>query len=60
VAKISLKVYGKHHTLDEESDMPLLYALRNNLQLSGPKCVCGLAQCGACAVFSALSTGQRV
>ena len=57
---MSLKVNGKHHTLDEESDMPLLYALRNDLQLNGPKCGSGLAQCGACTVFSTPSTGQRI
>ena len=51
MAKISLKVNGKSHTVDVEPDMPLLYALRNDLQLNGPKFGCGLAQCGACTVL---------
>jgi nicotinate dehydrogenase subunit A len=51
MAKISLRVNGKTHVVDAESDMPLLYALRNNLQLNGPKFGCGLAQCGACTVI---------
>jgi nicotinate dehydrogenase subunit A len=37
--------------IDAEADMPLLYALRNDLQLNGPKFGCGLAQCGACTVI---------
>jgi nicotinate dehydrogenase subunit A len=51
MAKISLKVNGKTQTVDAEPDMPLLYALRNDLQLNGPKFGCGLAQCGACTVI---------
>ena len=51
MAKISLTVNGKNHTIDAEPDMPLLYALRNDLQLNGPKFGCGLAQCGACTVI---------
>jgi nicotinate dehydrogenase subunit A len=35
MAKFSLRVNGKNHTIDAESDMPLLYALRNDLQLNG-------------------------
>ncbi len=50
MAKISLRVNGKPQVVDAEPDMPLLYALRNDLQLNGPKFGCGLAQCGACTV----------
>jgi len=51
MAKISLRVNGKAQTVDVEPEMPLLYALRNDLQLNGPKFGCGLAQCGACTVI---------
>jgi nicotinate dehydrogenase subunit A len=51
MARISLKVNGKSQTVEVEPDMPLLYALRNDLQLNGPKFGCGLAQCGACTVI---------
>jgi nicotinate dehydrogenase subunit A len=50
MAKISLRVNGRSHVVDAEPDMPLLYALRNDLKLNGPKFGCGLAQCGACTV----------
>jgi nicotinate dehydrogenase subunit A len=49
--KISLRVNGKTQVVDAEPEMPLLYALRNDLQLNGPKFGCGLAQCGACTVI---------
>jgi nicotinate dehydrogenase subunit A len=51
MAKISLRVNGRTQTVDVEPEMPLLYALRNDLQLNGPKFGCGLAQCGACTVI---------
>jgi nicotinate dehydrogenase subunit A len=51
MAKISLRVNGKSHVIDAEPDMPLLYALRNDLQLNGPKYGCGMAQCGSCTVI---------
>ena len=51
MAKISFRVNGKNQTVDAEPDMPLLYALRNDLRLNGPKFGCGLAQCGACTVI---------
>jgi nicotinate dehydrogenase subunit A len=51
MARIPLTVNGKAQVLDAEPDMPLLYALRNDLQLNGPKFGCGLAQCGACTVI---------
>jgi nicotinate dehydrogenase subunit A len=49
-AKISLNVNGKTQTVEADPDMPLLYALRNDLGLSNPHFGCGLAQCGACTV----------
>jgi len=51
MAKISLRVNGKPQVIDADGDMPLLYALRNDLRLNGPKFGCGLAQCGACTVI---------
>ena len=44
---ITLTVNGVRHTLDVEPSTPLLYALRNQLQLHGAKFGCGLGQCGA-------------
>jgi nicotinate dehydrogenase subunit A len=51
MAKFTLKVNGKSHVVDVDPEMPLLYALRDDLKLNGPKFGCGLAQCGACAVL---------
>ena len=51
MAKYTLRVNGRSHAVDADPDMPLLYALRNDLQLNGPKFGCGLAQCGACTVI---------
>lgn len=51
MAKISLNVDGKTHNIDADPDMPLLYALRDDLGLRNPKFGCGLAQCGACTVI---------
>ncbi len=48
--KFSLNVNGKTHTVEADPDMPLLYALRNDLGLNNPHFGCGLAQCGACTV----------
>ena len=50
MARITLDVNGKSHTIDADPDMPLLYALRNDLGLNNPHFGCGLAQCGACTV----------
>ena len=47
----TLHVNGKSHQIDVEPDTPLLYVLRDNLGLHGPKFGCGLAQCGSCAVL---------
>jgi aerobic-type carbon monoxide dehydrogenase small subunit (CoxS/CutS family) len=46
-----LKVNGKSHTVDVDSSTPLLYILRNDLGLQGPRFGCGLGQCGACTVI---------
>ncbi len=51
MAKITLNVDGKAHGIDADADMPLLYALRDDLGLRNPKFGCGLAQCGACTVL---------
>jgi len=48
---ISLLVNGKKHRVDATPDTPLLYVLRNDLALNGPKFGCGLGQCGACTVI---------
>jgi nicotinate dehydrogenase subunit A len=49
--KITLNVNGKSTTIDaDDAQMPLLYALRDNLGLHGPRFGCGLGQCGACTV----------
>jgi nicotinate dehydrogenase subunit A len=50
MAKITLNVDGKSHTIDADPDMPLLYALRDDLKMKNPRFGCGLAQCGACTV----------
>jgi isoquinoline 1-oxidoreductase alpha subunit len=47
---ISLHVNGKAVAIDAEPDMPLLWALRESLQLTGTKFGCGAALCGACTV----------
>ena len=44
--RFTLTVNGKSHTIDADPDMPLLYALRDNLGLNNPHFGCGLAQCG--------------
>ena len=48
---ITLKVNGKAHRVDVDPSTPLLYILRNDLELQGPRFGCGLGQCGACAVI---------
>jgi len=50
--KVSLSVNGKPATIDvADPQMPLLYALRDDLGLHGPRFGCGLGQCGACTVL---------
>ena len=48
---ITLTVNGQEHQLDIEPEMPLLWALRNEIGLTGTKYGCGIAQCGACTVL---------
>src|SRR5215212_800585 len=48
---VSLKVNGANRSVPAEPDTPLLYVLRNDLELNGAKFGCGLAQCGACTVL---------
>src|SRR3954451_12290064 len=45
--KISLNVDGKVHSIEADPEMPLLYALRNEIGFNNPHFGCGLAQCGA-------------
>jgi len=51
MSTIDLKVNGRSHTVDVDPATPLLYVLRNDLGLQGPKFGCGLGQCGACKVI---------
>jgi nicotinate dehydrogenase subunit A len=51
MAKFTLRVNGERRTVAVEPDTPLLYVLRNDLELNGPKFGCGLALCGACSVL---------
>jgi aerobic-type carbon monoxide dehydrogenase small subunit (CoxS/CutS family) len=51
VSKIELNVNGRSHTVDVDPSTPLLYILRNDLDLRGPRFGCGLGQCGACKVI---------
>lgn len=51
MARFSLSVNGRTRVVDVEPDTPLLYVLRNELDLKGPRFGCGLAQCGACSVI---------
>lgn len=54
---VKLNVNGKEYTVSAAPDTPLLYVLRNELKLNGPKFGCGLQQCGACMV---LKDGESV
>ncbi|MEM7464292.1 MAG: (2Fe-2S)-binding protein [Pseudomonadota bacterium] len=47
---MKLNVNGNMHEVDVEEDMPLLWVLRDELGITGPKYGCGIAQCGACTV----------
>jgi aerobic-type carbon monoxide dehydrogenase small subunit (CoxS/CutS family) len=51
MSNVSLRVNGRTHSLDIDPATPLLYILRNDLGLQGPRFGCGLGQCGACAVI---------
>jgi nicotinate dehydrogenase subunit A len=48
---ITLNVNGKSRTVNTDPTTPLLYVLRDDLELNGPRFGCGLAQCGACTVI---------
>jgi len=51
MAQLTLMVDGEVHVIEcDDLDMPLLYALRDELQLNNPRFGCGLGQCGACTV----------
>ena len=49
--KLKIKVNGRVHKVAASPNTPLLYVLRNELRLHGPRFGCGLAQCGACSVL---------
>jgi len=51
MASIALRVNGQARTVNVEPATPLLYVLRNDLELQGPRFGCGLGQCGACTVL---------
>ena len=51
MANVTLRVNGTAHVVDVEPATPLLYVLRNDLGLHGPRFGCGLGQCGACTVI---------
>jgi len=55
--QLTLTVNGTKQTIATDPDTPLLFVLRNELKLTGPKMGCGVAQCGACAV---LLDGQEI
>ena len=48
MAQITLNVNGKSRTVDTDPTTPLLYVLRDDLELKGPRFGCGLSQCGYC------------
>ena len=51
MAQFSINVNDKLHVVDTDPSTPLLYVLRDDLELNGPKFGCGLSQCGACTVI---------
>jgi len=51
MARISLNVNGKQRVVETDPTTPLLYVLRDDLGLQGPRFGCGLSQCGACTVI---------
>jgi aerobic-type carbon monoxide dehydrogenase small subunit (CoxS/CutS family) len=51
MSEVTLTVNGESRTVDIEPSTPLLYILRNDLGLEGPRFGCGLGQCGACTVI---------
>src|ERR1041385_3676536 len=51
MASTTISVNGTRREVQAPGDTPLLYVLRNDLELSGPQFGCGLSQCGACSVL---------
>ena len=51
MSEVTLRVNGEQRTVDVDPSAPLLYVLRNDLELRGPRFGCGLGQCGACTVL---------
>ena len=51
MANVTLRVNGSTHTVDIDPSTPLLYILRNDIGVQGPRFGCGLGQCGACTVI---------
>jgi aerobic-type carbon monoxide dehydrogenase small subunit (CoxS/CutS family) len=51
MSNVTLRVNGRAHTVDIDPSTPLLYILRNDLGLQGPRFGCGLGQCGSCTVI---------
>lgn len=52
MSQVTLKINGESHTLDIEPDMPLLWALRDKLNMTGTKYGCGIGICGTCTVLA--------
>jgi nicotinate dehydrogenase subunit A len=50
-AEITLHINGRKHTIEADPEEPLLYILRNDFELNGPKFGCGLQQCGTCMIL---------
>lgn len=50
-SELIISVNGKQHRVEASPDTPLLYVLRNELELNGPQFGCGLEQCGACSIL---------
>ena len=50
MARLTLEVNGSGHTIDVDPDMPLLWAIRDVIGLTGTQFGCGIAECGACTV----------
>jgi nicotinate dehydrogenase subunit A len=50
MARFEIQVNGSKRSVEADADSPLLYVLRDQLELHGPKFGCGLGQCGACTV----------
>jgi len=52
MSQVTLKINGKSHTIDVEPDTPLLWALRDKLNMTGTKYSCGIGICGTCTVLA--------